>query len=61
MGQFIRVGSSSNVPSGAQWRGDGMAEVDNGRGQYIQVGSSSNVPSGAQWRGDGWAEVDNGR
>ena len=57
MGQFIRVGSSSNVPSGAQWRGDGMAEVDNGRGQYIQVGSSSNVPSGAQWRGDGWAEV----
>ena len=57
MGQFISVGSSSNVPSGAQYRGEGWAEVDNGRGQYIQVGSSTNVPSGAQFRGDGWAEV----
>ena len=27
-GQYIQVGSSSNVPSGAKWRGDGWAEVN---------------------------------
>jgi hypothetical protein len=45
------------MPSGAQWRGSGVAEVDSGRGQYIHVGESHNVPFGAEWRGSGWAEV----
>lgn len=57
MGQFIKVKSQSSVPSGASWRGEGRAEVENGRGQYIEVGSQSKVPSGASWRSEGWAEV----
>jgi mannose-6-phosphate isomerase-like protein (cupin superfamily) len=61
MGQYIQVGESHNTPSGAQWRGGGVAEVDSGRGQYIHVGESHNMPSGAQWRGGGWAEVNSGQ
>ena len=59
MGQFIQVDSNGyNIPSGAQYRGSGWAEVDRGRGQYIQVDSNGyNIPSGAQYRGSGWAEI----
>jgi hypothetical protein len=56
-GQYIYVGSSTKVPQGTNWRGDGWAEVERGRGQYIEVGSFSSAPMGAVWRGDGWAEV----
>jgi signal peptidase I len=58
VGQFIKVGDINKVPSGARWRGKGMAEVENGSGQYIEVGDINKVPSGTRWRGKGWAEVE---
>ena len=53
MEQFIPVGNITAVPSRAGWKGNSMAEVENGRVQYIQVGNIASVSAEATWRGNG--------